>query len=69
MDLSAIVLSFNSARYIETCVRSLVRSFGECALNGEVFVIDNGSQDGSVAILQRLQAELGEQFAPARGSG
>lgn len=62
MDLSAIVLSFNSARYIETCVRSLVRSFGECALNGEVFVIDNGSRDGSVAILQRLQAELGEQL-------
>lgn len=62
MDLSAIVLSFNSARYIETCVRSLVRSFDECGLRGEIFVIDNGSQDGSVALLQRLQAELGSQL-------
>ena len=60
MDISAVVLSFNSARYIETCVRSLVRSYAECALAGEILVVENGSVDGSVDILRRLQAEFGE---------
>lgn len=59
VDVSAVVLSFNSRRYIETCVRSLVRSYAECGLRGDIWVIDNGSRDGSVDILQGLQAELG----------
>lgn len=59
MDVSAVVLSFNSKRYIETCVRSLVQSYAECGLAGEIYVIENGSEDGSVEILKSLQAELG----------
>lgn len=62
MDLSAIVLSFNSVRYIETCVRSLVQSFSACALRGEIFVIENGSIDGSVECLRRLEAEFAGQL-------
>jgi GT2 family glycosyltransferase len=62
MDVSAIVLSFNSKRYIETCVRSLVQSYGECGLEGEILVVENGSLDGSVAILGNLQAEIGERL-------
>ena len=59
MDVSAVVLSFNSKRYIETCVRSLVESYDGCGLSGEIFVVDNGSLDGSVEILRRLQAQFG----------
>lgn len=59
MDVSAVVLSFNSKRYIETCVRSLVQSYADCGLAGEIYVVENGSTDGSVDILKRLQAELG----------
>lgn len=62
MDVSAVVLSFNSKRYIETCVRSLTKSYAECGLNGEIFVVDNGSVDGSVDILKRLQAEIGPRL-------
>lgn len=59
MDISAIILSFNSVRYIEKSVRSLVESCAACGLAGEIFVIENGSVDGSVEALRRLQAELG----------
>lgn len=62
MDVSAVVLSFNSKRYIETCVRSLMKSYDECALNGELFVVENGSVDGCVDILKGLQAEFGERL-------
>lgn len=61
-DVSAVVLSFNSGRYIETCVRSLVQSYAECGLQGEIHVVENGSADGSVDILRRLQAEVGESL-------
>src|SRR5437762_1095630 len=62
MDVSAVVLSFNSARYIETCLRSLTASYDECALQGEIFVVENGSADGSVDILRALEAELGSRL-------
>jgi glycosyltransferase involved in cell wall biosynthesis len=62
MDISAVVLSFNSMRYIETCIRSLVQSYAECGLEGEILVVENGSVDGSVAILGSLQAEFGERL-------
>lgn len=62
MDISAVVLSFNSKRYIETCIRSLIHSYAECGLDGEILVVENGSADGSVAILGSLQADLGERL-------
>lgn len=62
MDVSAVVLSFNSKRYIETCVRSLMQSYDACGLTGEVLVVENGSVDGSVEILRRLQGEFGTRL-------
>lgn len=60
MDVTAVVLSFNSKRYIDTCVRSLVQSYTTCGLSGEIIVVENGSTDGSVEILKCLQAEFGQ---------
>jgi GT2 family glycosyltransferase len=58
MDLSAVVLSFNSIAYIERCVRDLFDSYDKCNYQGEVIVIENGSSDGSVDILKNLQIEF-----------
>jgi GT2 family glycosyltransferase len=55
--VSAVVLSFNSARYIEKCVRSLCAA-GAGVGGVEVFVVENGSRDGSVGILQGLEREF-----------
>jgi GT2 family glycosyltransferase len=57
MRLSSVVLSYNSARHIEKCIRSLARERGP-EEEDEVWVVENGSTDGSVAILQRLEREL-----------
>jgi len=53
--LSSVVLSWNSARHIETCVLSLLRE--AAGHSDEVWVVDNGSTDGTVAILERLERE------------
>jgi GT2 family glycosyltransferase len=53
--LSSVVLSWNSARHIEPCVLSLLRQ--AAGHDDEVWVVDNGSTDGTVAILERLERE------------
>lgn len=63
LNVSAVVLSFNSKRYIETCVRSLVSSCDDLRLEGEIHVVENGSVDGSVEILKGLQAEFGSRLS------
>ena len=62
MDVSAVVLSFNSRRYIEQCVRSLVASQQACGLTLEILVVENGSTDGSVQVLQNLQCDFGDSL-------
>ena len=58
IDVSAVVLSFNSFKYIEKCIKSLFDAFKKCDLKGEVIVVDNGSKDGSAEVLKRLQKEF-----------
>jgi GT2 family glycosyltransferase len=58
MDVSAIVLSFNSIPFIEKCVRELIASYEACSYDGEVIVVDNGSTDGCVDVLKRLENEF-----------
>ena len=53
--LSSVVLSWNSARHIEACVLSLLQE--AAGHSDEIRVVDNGSTDGTVAILQRLERE------------
>ncbi len=59
MDVSAVVLSFNSIRYIRHCVLSLQESFKACGQEGEILVVENGSMDGSVEELKRLEQQPG----------
>lgn len=52
MIFSVVVLSFNSKRTIEKCLNSLISSLDEFKQPSEVFVIDNGSIDGSVELIK-----------------
>ena len=50
--LSSVVLSWNSSRYLEACIASLVAEAQ--GHHDEIWVVDNGSTDGSVELLHRL---------------
>ncbi|MDR3495237.1 MAG: glycosyltransferase family 2 protein [Ancalomicrobiaceae bacterium] len=50
LPISAYVICFNEADYIENCIRSLK----PCS---EIIVVDSGSTDGTLELLERLQAE------------
>lgn len=58
IQLSAVILSFNSRRHIEHCVRSLARAFEQLGGNHEIHVVENGSTDGSAQLLRTLEQEL-----------
>lgn len=49
-NVSVVVVSFNTCRVLEACLRSLVSSRG---VRLEVFVVDNASTDGSAEMVER----------------
>lgn len=51
-DISVIIVNYNVKDYLLQCLRSLAASVGDCKV--DVLVVDNNSQDGSVAELQSL---------------
>ena len=63
LDVSVVILSFNSISYIEKCLKSLFVSFEECNLKGEINVVDNGSSDGSVNVLKNMQHQYPDQLS------
>jgi GT2 family glycosyltransferase len=54
MNLSCILLTWNSAAYAEACLRSVFADLESSGLHHEVIVIDNGSTDGTLEVLVRL---------------
>ena len=54
MNLTCILLTWNSAAYVERCLRSVLADLDASALTFELIVIDNGSHDGTLAALARL---------------
>nr|WP_320013647.1 glycosyltransferase family 2 protein [uncultured Desulfobacter sp.] len=52
MDLSFIILTWNSEQYIKKCLSSIVVSLESSYLSYEVLIVDNGSQDNTVNIIE-----------------
>jgi N-acetylglucosaminyl-diphospho-decaprenol L-rhamnosyltransferase len=71
MDVSVIIVTFNSADYIGKCVESvLIQNDIAC----ETIVVDNGSQDGTLAKLKEFKCKViavGKNlgFGPANNEG
>ncbi len=63
-DLSVIIVSFNTRALLEACLRSL----GQTRVALEVFVVDNGSTDGSVELV-RAQFPQVRLLLPGRNLG
>ncbi len=55
---SLVLPSFNEEANIERSARAVDAWYATCGLDGEIIVVDDGSKDGSPAILERLAKEL-----------
>ena len=56
MDLSVVILNWNTCALLEKCLRSLVCQEGSIAF--EVVVVDNASEDGSRKMVKELFPEV-----------
>lgn len=54
-DISFIILTWNSMAYIEKCIKSIDEVH---SLKTKVYVVDNGSTDGTLQFLHALQKNL-----------
>ena len=53
MDLSVIIVSFNTKDILRDCLKSLTLNTQYKILNTETIVVDNGSADGSVEMVEK----------------
>jgi len=55
MLISTVILSYNSVKPIERCLDELIESLATFDCENEIFIVDNGSIDGSVELLTHYQ--------------
>ena len=55
LDLSFVILTWNSENYIEKCFFSIEAALKDIGLFYEIFIIDNGSCDATPDILKKLK--------------
>ena len=65
--VSVVIPCLNEAANIEECVGSAFRALREHGIEGEVVVVDNGSEDDSAALARAAGARVVEE--PERGYG
>ena len=71
LELSIIVVTYNSRRHIRDCLESIQRTAGD--IDHEVIVVDNASQDGTPDIIRNEFPEIclvanSENLGFARGN-
>jgi GT2 family glycosyltransferase len=64
MDISCVILTWNSERYIDKCLNALTFDLIEHKLSFEIFTVDNGSRDQTVPILKAFQAQYPDRIFP-----
>jgi len=58
MDISFVILTWNSEKYIEKCLSSIAVSFGRGSLTYEILIVDNGSKDDTITIIKNYKKKL-----------
>jgi GT2 family glycosyltransferase len=64
MDISFIILTWNSKNYVERCLASIDDALERTNLTYEVLVLDNGSRDGTPDILKQLAFKRPDVIIP-----
>jgi N-acetylglucosaminyl-diphospho-decaprenol L-rhamnosyltransferase len=53
LDLSIVIVSFNTRQLLKECLDSVYAGLAESPLTSEVIVVDNASQDGSASMVRK----------------
>ncbi len=61
-SLSFVVLTWNSARFIDNCIAAIINKCQEEGIPFEVIVVDNGSVDETMEILSRIRRDNENQI-------
>ena len=64
MDISCVILTWNSERYISKCLESLLRDLDENQFSYEIFVVDNGSTDNTAEIINSYKEKVPQCIFP-----
>ncbi len=59
VELSVIIPTLNRRPYLERCLQSVLADIDQGRVAAEIVVIDGGSTDGTVELLQRLNDRIG----------
>ena len=57
MDISIIIVNYNSLDFIKRCIKSIEKLLNESSADCEVIIVDNNSSDGSVEYLKEKTKE------------
>lgn len=77
MDLSIVIVSYNTKKITEDCMESINRSLTGAKIKYEIIVVDNNSLDGSQKLLEKMSGDVknnlvykqsGENLGFGRGS-
>ena len=60
MDISFVILTWNSESYFEKCFDSLLACLKSEPFSYEIFIVDNGSKDSTVELLQKYEQQCPE---------
>lgn len=58
LKLSVIIVNYNVKYYLDQCISSVLRAFGEMNTPAEIIVVDNHSADGSVDYLEKRYPQM-----------
>ncbi len=64
MLISTVILSYNSIAPIQRCLDDLIVALSKFEEKNEIFIIDNGSKDGSVELIKQYESKY-EKSHPA----
>ena len=55
-DLSIIIISYNTKEITKKCIDTIIQSLNyDTSIGAEIIIVDNGSVDGSVEMLQQIK--------------
>jgi len=61
---SVVILSYNSASPIKRCLEQLISALEPFESQNEIFIVDNGSKDGSVELIKSYENQYPEIIKP-----